>query len=52
MSAQPSPTAAIAVVVGAGTGGGDGPAGGGDLAPTILTPQRSDDGPFSFTLVR
>ena len=48
--AQPSPTAAIAVVIGAGTGtGGDGPGGGGDLAPTILTPQRSDDGPFSFT---
>ena len=47
--AQPSPTAAIAVVIGAGTGGGDGPAGGRDLAPTILTPQRPDEGPFSFS---
>ena len=25
------------------------PDGGSDLGPTILTPQRSDDGPFSFT---
>ena len=46
---EPSPTSAIAVVVGAGTGGGDGPAGGPDLAPTILAPQRSDEGPFTFS---
>ena len=44
-----SPTPGVAVVVGAGTGGGSGPAGGSDLGPTILAPDRSDDGPFSFT---